>query len=195
MSDFITRYNGLSKLGATTQELFSSDVGRANNQIELLKASKNYSPNEKKQIAMQGAATTKKAIEGKLEALMDNIVYRKSKIRSDVSNVIKTDWDDSTRAIIAIELAKDGKRAIDALTDRNMLAALSKFPEKITNLSPETIQNARNSYVITNHPDIAADQEQVRADLLLVDSMLKHNETLAAEYEKFSTVEVETLTI
>ena len=192
---FTTKFNGLSNAGEIAQTHFSNRVDTATDHINRLQSTKDYSTNEKRQFAVTGAASTKKGIETEIQGLLNSVNDRQIKLSQDTKTAISCDWDKSTQAIIAIELAKDGKRAIDSLTDRNLLASLSSFPEKITNLSADTIANARDSYIEINHPEIALVKKQVRSDLLLVDKMLEVNDTLASKYQGFSSASVEDLNI
>lgn len=191
---FVTKFNNLSNNGEANQANFAIAVNKAHEQLKSLGASSAYSTNEKKNIASKSALSTRAAIEKQISSVLNHVFLEQESVKSATKRALTSDWSSSAQAIVAIELSKDGKRAISSLTDKNSLTALASLPEAITGLSKETLDNARNAYVMTNHPEIQKSIDNYKADLLLVDSMLKINEDISSSYKKYSSAEIETIT-
>ena len=105
-------------------------------------------------------------------------------------SALKPDIDDSALAVVATSFRTNPTGAMAALKDKNVLGALSLFPNIIKGIDQETLNGANESFIATHHPHIQTADDEVSADRLLLDSMKRTNDSFARQYAAFTSVEI-----
>lgn len=185
--------NGLSTRGSLLRTTSSIEIDKARNQLAGLKSDKSRSTREKAELASIGSQKLTAAIDSEINLTINNLKLRSDSKNTATKIALASDWSESAGAIFAIELSKDTSKAMSALTDKNVLMALSNAPTAITGIQPETLKTARDTFIRNNHPDIEAEQKLIDADVRLIQSLSGIVEGFNKKYSAYTdTKELET---
>jgi hypothetical protein len=129
-------------------------------------------------------------VERQINSLDASIMNKSIDINSAKKLALKPDIDDSALAVIATSFRTNPIGAMDALNEKNSLAALSLFPSMVKGINAEKLQKASARFIATHHTHIQEADAEIIADRKLLDSMKRMNDSLAKQYEQFTSVDI-----